>query len=89
MPIAPVAATGDPDQQARCQLAADAYRALAETDQAEIMRTVATCLTETSPALARQNAPEQIGTVLTERRRMTTEATRSEQPLTEERCRRP
>ncbi|MEY9938601.1 MobF family relaxase [Streptacidiphilus sp. MAP5-3] len=92
-PTAPVATTADSDQQARRQLAADVYRALPEADQAEILHTVATRTGATwlaslprldDAALAQQHVAEQVGTVLAERRLLTSEATQPQQPQAEE-----
>lgn len=80
-PIGP-ATTGDPTQQARHQLATDVYRTLPESDQAEILRTVATRTGAVwladlprldDAALAQDHVAEQISTALAERRQLTPE----------------
>ncbi|MFF1785619.1 MobF family relaxase [Kitasatospora sp. NPDC058243] len=90
--------TGNTDQQARRQLAADVYRTLPEADQAEILRAVATRTGATwlatlprldDAALAQQHVAEQVTTVLADRRQLTTEAAQPEQQQQAEEPRQP
>ncbi|MFD8321387.1 hypothetical protein [Kitasatospora purpeofusca] len=90
----PAAAPADSDQQALRRLAADVYRTLPETDQAEILRTVATRTGASwlagrprldDTALAQQHVADQVSTVLAERRQLTAEAIQPERQEAEER----